>query len=169
MPEIPRYLHRNGCEDDQEFTCSCILFRSCQIDDFEGEDKNKPFSKLKTDRIKLNGLSCNWDKYSEPEDLVYRKNGSPLDGCFAIPVSIIIEEQQYTNGKFGPIAKPVHCPDDDELTPNFAHAEIRAIKETDPNSPDFIPTPAKKFSKKNKLALRVLIASHHKLLVEPKH
>jgi hypothetical protein len=65
-------------------------------------------------------LSCNWDRFSRPEDVRFRENGRETDGCY----SFSVETARYKN-----IATSVHDPI--ELGPfeNYAHVEVRELLE----------------------------------------
>ena len=113
----PEVLKRLNCQGRaklplSEFNDVDSLFVSfCQHDlDEQG--------KFKTELIRLPDFSCNWSKFSEPEDVKYRKNGCITDGAFSISVSI---------SKFENFAMPVHDPLCGEHPENYSHCEIRII------------------------------------------
>ncbi len=63
-------------------------------------------------------LSCNWSRFSEPSDVRKRKNAEPTDGCFSFTVEI---------ARYKEMATPCHDPLEDE--DNYAHVEVRQLKE----------------------------------------
>ena len=83
-------------------------------------------------------LSCNWCKFSEPKDVLFtfRRNAKQNDGCY----SFTVEASRYEN-----MATPVHDPvlGDDKICPNYAHVEVRALREGE----DVLSEPPKKSRK----------------------
>jgi hypothetical protein len=91
------------------------LYRSYILDDLdEGE-------RLMLGRIKFPDMSCNWGKFSKPEDILFRENAKQTDGCY----SFTVEASRYEN-----MATPVHDPvfGDKEICQNYAHAEVRSLR-----------------------------------------
>ncbi|MBC8548388.1 MAG: hypothetical protein ISR96_08765 [Nitrospira sp.] len=97
---------------------------------FSSDDKlYRSFSKsevdddgtIKVNTIRFPDLSCNWDKFSEPTDVLWRNQSN---GCYSFSVSV---------ARYNSYATPVHDPiaDHDDF-PNYAHVEVRALKEGEP-------------------------------------
>lgn len=74
-----------------------------------------------TDTLEVNSIgfpdfSCNWNRFSEPTDIRKRENAELTDGCYSFNVEIA----RYKN-----MATPCHDPIED----NYAHVEVRQLKE----------------------------------------
>ena len=76
--------------------------------------------KLKTDSIRLPDWSCNWDRFSAPEDVRLRERGLATDGC----LSISVEDIRYRE-----YATAVHDPLCDREVENYSHCEVRTVQE----------------------------------------
>ncbi len=94
---------------------------------FEGEQRlyfafDRTFvddeGRIKTEALRLPDFSCNWERFSIPEDVRYRKNGRLSDGCAAIRV----DEVWYQD-----FATAVHDPICDEDPENYSHVEVRVV------------------------------------------
>ena len=70
--------------------------------------------KLDTDSIRLPDLSCNWAKFSEPDDV----KSLPTDGCYRITVA---------DARYDGFATVVHDPLCDMQPENYSHCEIRQL------------------------------------------
>jgi hypothetical protein len=94
---------------------------------YRGFRKNEldSMSKIQTDAIKFPNFSCNWGRFSKPEDIRERAGGRPTDGCF----SFTVETSRYQN-----IATTCHDP----LDNNYSHTEVRQLL---PNEDVFIEPP----------------------------
>lgn len=79
-----------------------------------------PDGKLDTNAIKFPDFSCNWSRLSEPEDVRFREGGSPADGCYSFTVSV---------ARYQDMANPVHDPLCGTMLENYAHVEVRALRE----------------------------------------
>ncbi|HEB30157.1 MAG TPA: hypothetical protein ENI15_04695 [Spirochaetes bacterium] len=75
---------------------------------------------IKLETVRFPDFSCNWNRFSEPIHVRYRKNGLKTDGCYSFTVEI---------ARYKSIATPVHDPDPDEDNsyPNYSHVEIRQL------------------------------------------
>lgn len=69
-------------------------------------------------------MSCNWDRFSDPEDVFLLPQSKDTGGCFAVSV-----EDARFGGKFGVVHDPV-C-DDVSQSDNYAHTEVRMLNEAD--------------------------------------
>lgn len=110
------------------------------------------------------GISCNWCRFSKPEDVKKRVGGSTTDGCF----SILVEHARY-NGK----ASTCHDPFPKDDKKNYSHMEIRQLE---PNEkPDFEPPKTRPrlekkdqgWSKSERLAYRLYISRNLQREIEP--
>ena len=113
---IPENFRINGRVKlaSYEFKTDEKLFRGFKKSDFEN-------GHLKLETIKFPDISCNWERFSNPTDIWYRKNGSFKDGCYSITVD---------DSRFEKIATPVHdpiFPTDDDADENYSHTEIRVL------------------------------------------
>jgi hypothetical protein len=89
-----------------------IGYRLANIDSNDGQ--------LITASIRLPDWSCNWSRYSHPEDVRFRENGLATDGC----LSIDIKDVRYQS-----YATAVHDPICDSLLENYSHCEVRTVQE----------------------------------------
>jgi hypothetical protein len=102
---------------------------------------------IRLETIRFPDFSCNWCKFSTPQDVRYRMNGKTTDGCY----SFAVVASRYKN-----IATPVHDPLEDKKHPNYAHTEVRELLEGE----DILFEPPKnrkgksKKSKSNRLEYR---------------
>lgn len=76
-----------------------------------------------TDRLEVNSInfpdfSCNWSRFSEPTDIRKRENAEITDGCYSFTVEIT---------RYKEMATPCHDPVED----NYAHVEVRQLKENE--------------------------------------
>lgn len=85
--------------------------------DLESLDEN---DKIKLERIRFPDLSCNWSQFSIPEDILFREKAKQTDECY----SLTVETSRYKK-----IATPVHDPLDYNKFPNYAHVEVRVLKD----------------------------------------
>jgi hypothetical protein len=113
---IPEHLRING---RSKLPSTCFqstdkLFRSFTKEDI---DEILP---IRVDTIRFPDISCNWNRFSNPIDIRYRRNGKMTDGCY----SFTVETSRYKK-----MATPVHDPIFDEDYENFSHIEIRVLKE----------------------------------------
>ncbi len=89
------------------------LYRSYNSEELDENDK------IKLERIKFPDLSCNWSKFSEPEDVLFRENTKQTDGCYSFTVK---------TSRYKEMATPVHDPVHHKTFPNYAHVEVRALR-----------------------------------------
>lgn len=89
------------------------LYRSYELEHLDENDE------IKLERIKFPDLSCNWSKFSEPEDILFIENAKQTDGCYSFTVK---------TSRYKKIATPVHDPRDHKRFPNYAHVEVRVLK-----------------------------------------
>lgn len=88
---------------------------------YHGFDKSDLDSdKIDINKIRFPDFSCNWGKFSIPQDIAYRKNGKKTDGCYSITVTV---------SRYKEVATPVHDPIAENDYENYAHVEIRLLLE----------------------------------------
>lgn len=116
---FPDNLKPNGRQklSSDNFASSDRLFRSFKKSDLDEDNI------LRLETIKFPDISCNWERFSKPEDIWFRNKGSAKDGCYSITVE---------DSRFEKIATPVHDPilrcSSDEIE-NYSHTEIRVLQE----------------------------------------
>ncbi|KJU84489.1 hypothetical protein MBAV_003316 [Candidatus Magnetobacterium bavaricum] len=143
-PDHLRINGRNICLPS-EFNKSDKLYRS--YDRYDLDDSGE----IRETTIRFPDVSFNWSRFSEPGDIIYRKNGKPTDGCY----SITVETSRFEN-----IANPVHDPINDDDNPNYAHVEVRVLK--DGEDFNFEPPKGRKLnSKATKFKYRRNILNNH--------
>ncbi len=110
----PKYLLINGKNrlTPADFLPQDKLYRGFVIDDLFIDNK------INFKTIRFPDISCNWGRFSNPEDVRLRPNGENTDGCY----SFTVESSRYKN-----IATPVHDPIDEKEYENYSHVEIREL------------------------------------------
>lgn len=137
FPERLKWNGRNKVPVSN-FNSTDKLYRSYKKTDLD-ETKH-----LKLETIKFPDISCNWDKFSEPEDVWFRSKGTAKDGCYSITVE---------DARFNKIANTVHDPipaDDEQYMENYSHVEVRLL----PEGKDFTFEPPKGKSLNSKMKKR---------------
>ena len=99
---------------------------------------------IKLETIRFPDFSCNWDRFSKPFHVRYRRNGTITDGCYSFPVK---------TARYKKCANVVHDPIDDPEFPNYSHVEIRRLLEGE--DIDFEPPKERKWKQKSTKALRL--------------
>lgn len=89
-----------------------IGYRRANIDPLDGQ--------VTTATIRLPDWSCNWDRFSKPEDVRMRDGGQATDGC----LSITVEDVRFNN-----YATAVHDPICNEPIENYSHCEVRTVQQ----------------------------------------
>jgi len=84
---------------------------------FDNEDLDEQVE-IKLETIRFPDFSCNWNRFSKPEHIRYRKNGKKTDGCYSFTVQV---------SRYKSVATPVHDPINDRFFPNYAHVEVREL------------------------------------------
>lgn len=150
---VPKHLMPNGRGVDQSFKNSCKLYRG-----FEPSDLDPITGLIRLETIRFPDLSCNWDRYSVPEDVRYRIEGAEGDGCYSVTTKDV---------RFDHIATPVHDPITDGPRYNYAHVEVRCLKNGEPFS--FVPPRNRKLpgSRTRKLAYRTNLANKAQIELQP--
>ncbi len=122
------------------------LYRSYDKDDLDENEK------IKLETIKFPDLSCNWNRFSIPKDILFRRNAKKTDGCYSFMV---------LTSRYKKMATPVHEPINEKKFPNYAHVEVRALRA---NEDVHVEPPKKRkiYSKSKKLEYRQnLLTSLH--------
>lgn len=86
---------------------------------FTKTDKDD-FNLIRLETIRFPDFSCNWDRFSNPEDIHYRLNGKKTDGCYSFTV---------LTSRFKSFATPVHDPIEEPDFSNYSHVEVRELFE----------------------------------------
>jgi hypothetical protein len=140
----PSHLRFNGRIklSTRDFKSSDKLFHGCEKSDI---NENLPEPKPKLETIRFPDFSCNWDRFSSKEDIWFRKNGKPTDGCY----SFTVETSRFEN-----IATPVHDPLKEDDYENYAHVEVREIYADKGENIYFEPPKGRKIKSKKRKDLR---------------
>lgn len=114
--KYPKRLRVNGRKKlpTSSFQNYHKLYRSFELEHLDENDE------IKLERVKFPDISCNWSEHSEPEDISFIENTKPTDGCYSFTVQ---------TARFERIATPVHDPRDEIRFQNYAHVEVRVLKE----------------------------------------
>ena len=117
------------------------------VTDFNNEDKlyrgfnhyslDQENNKIRIETIRFPDFSCNWSKFSTPQDVRYRKNSDINDGCYSFTVK---------TARYKGYANPVHDPIKEDIYENYAHVEVRELYEGE----DFNSEPPKQRPKRRK-------------------
>lgn len=155
IASVPKHLIPNGRGVDKPFQDTCKLYRG-----FEPQDISHVDGKIMTERINFPDFSCNWNKYSSPEDVRYRVADRENDGCYSVTAEIVRYDDRAT---------PIHDPLNDKPWYNYAHVEVRALREEE--DPKTCEPPKKRKlggSRARKLKYRDNFASLASIEVEPR-
>lgn len=117
-----------------DFRSSELLYRGFAVDELDDEGN------LDTNTLRLPDMSCNWGRFSIPDDIRYREHGRRTDGCYAITVETV---------HYKSFATPCHAPLCRVSSVNYSHVEARELYTDEPatNEPE-------KGRKKRRKALR---------------
>ena len=88
------------------------LFHSFDKDDLD-EDEN-----FKLESVRFPDFSCNWSRFSFPNDILLGENAKPTDGCYSFTVS---------TSRYKKMTPPVHDPREHDRYPNYSHVEVREL------------------------------------------
>lgn len=143
-------LRRTAKCSPSDFRGNDLLYRDFRNDELDDEGI------LDTNTLRLPDMSCNWDKFSQPEDILHRARGSLSNGCY----SINVETVRYKN-----FATPCHDPICCEQPHNYSHVEVRELYDGEETTFE----PPKKRKKRRK-ALRAewktKIIENHKVIFD---
>ncbi len=89
------------------------LYRAYDKDDIDEKEE------IGLETIRFPDFSCNWSKFSKPQDILFIKNAKKNDGCYSFTV---------LTSRYNSMATPVHEPIDDYKYPNYSHVEVRELK-----------------------------------------
>jgi len=115
IKRVPSHLLPNGRGEDNSFQEFEKLYRG-----FEPNDLDSDNGQIKTENLRFPDLSCNWEKFSAPEDVKYRAEGCEGDGCYSVTVAVV---------RFDDIATPAHDPSNVSPWFNYAHTEVRCLRQ----------------------------------------
>lgn len=151
--KTPEHLKINGRAVDNDFLDSDCLYRSFKLNDFDNFEGS-----IKIAHITSPEYSCNWSRYSRPEDVKHRKNSNCSEGCYSLTVEVV---------KFGETAKPIHDPVEEADYENYAHVDVRWLKKDE--GMDAMPEAGRRYpkSKKLKMEYRNHIVNNLKILFKP--
>ena len=96
-----------------DFRSTDGLYRDFSADDLDDEGV------LDSNALRLPDLSCNWSRFSIPEDILHREGGSLSNGCFEVTVEIV---------RYKEFATPCHDPICEGIA-NYSHVEVRELRE----------------------------------------
>lgn len=100
-----------------EFSPSDKLFRGFKTSELDEHGE------LDADTLRLPDLSCNWDRFSLPDDIRYRMPGCDADGCYSITVATV-RYNSFANVVHDPI-----CGKAPNRVENYAHVEVRELRD----------------------------------------
>jgi hypothetical protein len=112
---------------------------------------------IDADTLRLPDMSCNWDRFSLPEDVRHRLPGCDEDGCYAITVEV---------ARFRSFATPCHDPICDGQNQNYSHVEIRELLESE----SVLESPPKNRKKRRKVLRgewKTNVVNHIERIFEP--
>jgi len=113
--------------------------------------------KILTENIKFPDFSCNWSKYSVPEDIRFRIAGCENDGCYSVTTKV---------ARFDSRATPVHDPIDKKPWYNYSHVEVRALRAGE-DAEETIPPKKRKLTNSIKLKYREHFSNHSIIELDP--
>jgi len=126
---------------------------------FRSADTDRESGEIRVNSIRFPDFSCNWDRFSRPQDIRQRKGGLKTDGCYAFSVEA---------SRFRDMATPCHDP----LRGNYSHVEVRQLLPAE--DVNYVPPKGRKLSRQEqgwsnsrKLEYRQNIVNHLERLIEP--
>jgi hypothetical protein len=136
-----------------DFVLSERLFRGFRKDNLDESGK------ILANSIRFPDFSCNWERFSVPEDVKRRNNGLETDGCYAFTVEV---------SRYKDMATPCHDPNPTNDPNNYAHVEVRQLG----NGESVFKAPAQGRTKKlwpnsKKIEYRQNIVYNLERLIEP--
>jgi len=156
VPQFAKLLKHKFKPSD--FNPSERLFRGFRLSETEQET-----GEIKANGIRFPDFSCNWERFSKPEDVKKRTGGLKTDGCYAFSVE---------TSRFKKMATTCHDPNPEKDPKNYSHVEVRQLLPTE----DIFDEPPKErelkkqiegWSPSQKLEYRQHIVYHHERLIEP--
>lgn len=85
---------------------------------FRNSDLLPETGNLEVNTIRFPDFSCNWSRFSKPEDIKRRTNGLPTDGCYSFTVSV---------ARYKEMATTCHDPNPPTDPTNYSHVEVRQL------------------------------------------
>lgn len=95
-----------------DFRPSDLLYRGFRADELDDEGA------IDVDTLRFPDLSCNWNRFSIPQDVRVRMPSCEDDGCYSITVEV---------ARYESFATPVHDPICEGESQNYSHVEIREL------------------------------------------
>ena len=116
--DYPQHLRINGrkSRSPENFQPQDKLYHGFVFNDLA--DNNN----INLDTIRFPDFSCNWGKFSNPEDVRIRENGKYSDCCYSFTVK---------TSQFKKIAISVHDPITEYEYENYSHVEVRELNENE--------------------------------------
>ena len=149
----PPPLACNGRDKESidSFKESDLLYVGYRLANVDPKD-----GRLSTDSIRLPDWSCNWDRFSRPEDVRARERGLVTDGCLSISICDI---------RYREYATAVHDPICNQPLENYSHCEVRTVQQgvnvhTEP------PRNGSKRGKQDRLAWRRHVRNKLQIVIE---
>lgn len=145
--DYPKHLLINGRDrlTPSDFRPQDKLYRGFVIDDLTSDNKISPHT------IRFPDISCNWDRFSNPEDVRLRPKDKDTDGCY----SFTVKTSRYKKN-----ATTVHDPIKEHEYENYSHVEIRELYDNE----DILSEPPKyrkrKSGKSKRFSYRKNISLH---------
>jgi hypothetical protein len=159
VPSTPDWRERLECQgreplDVAEFGVDDLLYRGFRLDELDVDGK------IDIETLRMPDLSCNWSRFSIPEDVKRRMPGCERDGCYALKVA----DTQYKD-----FATPVHDPICDQEPQNYSHTELRELLEGEPlaSTPPKNRKPSSKQRKRLRQEWRTQLINKLQRLIEP--
>ncbi len=84
---------------------------------FDNSDKEDS-GLIRLETIRFPDFSCNWNRFSNIEDIHFRQNSKKTDGCYSFTVLY---------SRYKSFATPVHDPIQSLDFPNYSHVEVREL------------------------------------------
>lgn len=153
----PSNISINSGETPPQYTPSDYLSDDKLCHGYRLSEVDKETGKIDLAVIRFPDFSCNWSRFSNPEDIRRRERGLLTDGCF----SFTVKTAQYEN-----MATPCHDP----LPDNYSHTEVRQLTQDEPTTyepPKRRPLKNYNWCKINRRAYRLYILYNSTIEFEP--
>lgn len=130
---------------------------------FRDSDLSPDTRKLNVNTIRFPDFSCNWSRFSQPEDVKRRQNGLQTDGCYSFTVAV---------ARYNGMATTCHDPLPSTDPKNYAHVEVRQLKPDEgiffePKKERELTKKEEGWSKSQRLAYRTNMTLHLLREIEP--
>ena len=115
IPEIAKLIHHKyGPSDFQPLES---IFHGFRLSDLEQQSEE-----IMANSIRFPDFSCNWERFSKPQNVKKRTGGRKTDGCYAFT----IETARYKN-----METTCHDPYPESDPRNYSHIEVRQLLPTE--------------------------------------